>query len=1046
VNLPGYALTHRVVLLTLLSVFVAAGLFNFSTMSRREDPEITIRDALIITQWHGASATRIDDLITYPIEKAIAQIAEIDVIETKSFAGISIIQVTTNDTVQDTDQIWDDLRAKVETVRHILPPGADPPFVDSDFGDVYEIVFALYQEPMDSEASVAHRYSPRELEVFAERIEDELRLIGAVGKIDLWGVQAERIYIEIDSADWARLKLTPQELKSVFQSRNIIEPGGQFDTRQTRYSIDTSGQFSTLSQIEDLIVDRRYGRLPVRLGDLPISVDRRYQEPPAALTRVTTPDLGARDCLVLGISMKSGNNVVELSQSVDTSLAGLYNSVLPPDLKIIRVNDLPRQVETRITNFQFSLLQGIFIVLGVALLTMGWRPALIMATAIPLSMISAFAVVQSLGVDLEQFSIASLLISLGMVVDSAIVVSDNTYRLMREGVPRREAVIQGANRLAAPLFLSTLTTIFAFLPMLTIKGNVGEYVSSLPVVVSMTLVASYAVAMLITPLMCWWLLHPSDKTEPSPSPMRQMLSWYERLIAICLNNKHTVLGVTLLLLIGSFALIPGIGSQFFPAGSRDQFTIKVWLPEGSSIQATSKVVANLESIIEQASSVVIGGKVLQRLKNAIAYIGTGGPRIMLTQEPEYDQPFFAQILVNTSDAEFTDGFVHDIREQMASIYDARITVDKFMLGPPIKDPIAFRLSGPDPDVLRQAGRDMVKLLAQTTGIEDPYSNWGSPAFSVDIKVDPYAASLAGVTHSDITNATRTLLSGMVLTTYREGDHQIPIVLRTLREKRSQIGDLSGIYVDGKFGKVPLNSVADIETSWQPAVIAKRNKHYTVTIGARLEPGMLANRLTSKALPALRRFVSGLPPGYFLEQGGEQEETHKAQLQVLRAVAIAILLMTLTLIIYYNSLVKSLVILATVPLASIGVFIGLWTTGWPMGFMAMLGALSLAGIVINNAIVLIDFIERALAKGVPLHEAIVSAGRIRARPIVLTTLTTIGGLLPLSFFGGPLWAPMTNSMIFGLAVSTVLTMFVVPSLYALFAERCNVPTNNPLRLD
>jgi multidrug efflux pump len=319
----------------------------------------------------------------------------------------------------------------------------------------------------------------------------------------------------------------------------------------------------------------------------------------------------------------------------------------------------------------------------------------------------------------------------------------------------------------------------------------------------------------------------------------------------------------------------------------------------------------------------------------------------------------------------------------------------------------------------------------------PYSDWGATAYAVDLKVDPYAASLAGVTHSDISNTTRTLLSGLVLTTYREGDHQVPVVLRTRRESRRELGDLSGIFVAGAFGKVPLNSLAEIEATWQPAVIARRNRHYTITVGARVAPGMLANSVAAGIEPDLQGMLEGLPPGHFIEQGGEQEETQKAQRQVVRAVGIAFVLMTLVLIIQYNSLLKPLVVLMTVPLAMIGVLLGLWVTGWAMGFMAMLGLLALGGIVINNAIVLRDFIERAVARGTPVRAAVVTAGRLRIRPIILTTLTTVGGLLPLSLFGGALWAPMTNGMIFGLAVSTVLTLFVIPTVYVLFVEKLNM---------
>ena len=412
---------------------------------------------------------------------------------------------------------------------------------------------------------------------------------------------------------------------------------------------------------------------------------------------------------------------------------------------------------------------------------------------------------------------------------------------------------------------------------------------------------------------------------------------------------------------------------------------------------------------------------------------------MVTQEPEYDHPYFAFFVVNTTDARFTEKFAREVRAKVRQIYDARITVDLFMLGPPIKDPIAFRLSGPDSDLLRTKAREMVRIFKETSGTVEPYNNWGSSSYQVDLEIDHDAANLAGVTNADVALTTRSLLSGVQVTTYHEGDHQVPVMFRTLREKRQDLNDLSGIFVNGASGKVPLGSIAEVVPAWKPAVIARRNGIPTVTVGCRAEDGILANTHAARIKPRLTEMMSSLPPDYRLEQGGEQEETAKAQSQVVVAVGIAVFLIFFVLILQYNSFLKPLVIFFTVPMAMIGVVIGLFVTGWAMGFMAMLGILSLIGIVINNAIVLIDFIETKLAEGEELRSAVAAAGRQRLRPIVLTSLTTIGGLLPLSLFGGALWAPMTNGMIFGLIFSTALTLVVVPTLYVEFAERFKMKT-------
>ncbi len=1056
-NLPRFALDHQAVVLAFVIVLLGAGIFNFSTMSRREDPEITIRDALVITTWPGASATRIDELVTDPLEKVVAEIAEVDSIESKSMVGVSITQATVDDRITDTDQVWDEVRAKVATVTS-LPDGAGTPFVYSDFGDVYPICLALYQVPMRDELNpaggTAPVYSPRELEIIAEQIEDQIELIDSVARVDFWGVQPERIYVEVDSADWAKIDSTARQLRDAFEARNIVQPGGELDTDRGRYAVNPTGEFTSVEQMNELVVSRFDGRAPIRLGDLPIQIERRYEEPARTLTRFTSPESPHQFCLVLGISMKGGRNVVEMGKAVSEIITQLEGTTLPPDIRLTPVNDLPRQVDTRILDFRDNLILGVIIVLGVALLIMGWRPALIMATAVPLSMIFAFAIVRPLGIELEQFSIASLIIALGMVVDNAIVISDNAYRLIREGVPKREAIIRGTNELAVPILTSTLTTICAFLPMLTIIGNVGEYVASLPVVVAATLGCSYLVAMFVTPIMCVWLLVPPEDGVSQNRLLKRIsaglrvvfrrpikhseknqkgTSTYDRILNWCLNHKAIVLGAVVVVFASSLTLLPIIGTQFFPAGSRDQFFIKVWLPEGSPITSTEKVCAKVEDILAKASPISEGRRTNERLANCISFVGTGGPRLMLTQEPEYDHPYYAFLVVNTSDAKYTADYAKQIRNEVAKIPGARITVESFMLGPPIKDPIEFRLSGPETETLRRKAREMVAIFKQTKGTDGAYSHWGTTGYQVEVKIDPYAANLAGVTNADVALTTKTILSGAELTTYREGDHRVPVMLRTLQEKRHDISDLSGIFVNGRDGKVPLNSVAKVVPNWEPAVITRRDNIHSVTVGCRIEEGELANSVALRIKPQLEQMMKTLPPRYRLEQGGEQEETVKAQTQVVKAVFFAVVLIVLILIVQYNSLLKPLVIGFTVPLALIGVNVGLFVTGWAMGFMATLGILALIGIVINNAIVLIDFIESNVAEGQELRSAVVAAGRLRMRPIILTSLTTVGGLLPLSLFGGALWAPMTNGMIFGLIFSTVLTLVVVPTIYVVFAE-------------
>jgi len=533
--------------------------------------------------------------------------------------------------------------------------------------------------------------------------------------------------------------------------------------------------------------------------------------------------------------------------------------------------------------------------------------------------------------------------------------------------------------------------------------------------------------------MCQWMLK-EPRTERTDTPTPKAVRFYKGLIEGCLRHKGLTLSSTFVAFAASLALLPAIGTQFFPEGLRDQFFIKVWLPEGSPIGMTAKVTHRIEQIVLKKGEIVENGKRMPRLANLTSFVGSGGPRLLLTQFVESDAPYFAFILVNTTDPHLTRAYARDVREALAAEHQARVAVQLFVLGPPVRDPVAFRLSGPDHELLRRKARDMVAIFQRIPGTEGVYSDWGTTGYQVEVRVDPYAANLSGVTNADVALTTRSLLSGAYLTTYREGDHQVPVVLRTRREKRQGVNDLSGIFVSGQFGKVPLNSVAKVVPSWEPAVIRRRNNLPTVTVASQVAEGVLPNKVSARIEKELDEMARELPPGYRLEQGGEHEETAKAQRQVIRAVLIALVLIVLTLVVQFNSILKPLIILFTLPLAIIGALLGLYVTGWALGFMAMLGILALMGIVINNAIVLIDFIERRVAEGQDLRSAVVAAGRLRFRPIVLTTLTTIGGLLPLSLFGGPLWAPMTNAMIFGLIVATFLTLVIIPTLYVFFAEK------------
>ena len=1033
-SLTSAAVDNRALTLATVAILTVGGLSTFVSMSRREDPEILIRNCVVVTNWPGAPAEKIEDLVTDPIEKKILELSEVKKVESDSLSGQSIVKPELEDHYTDLEQIWDKIRIKVDEARAKLPPGCSAPFVNSEFGDVFSVVLALHQAKPKGQEPSGPIYTWRELEIFAETVRDSLKTLDSVAKVQLYGNQREEISLDVGSGDWSKIDLTSSQLGKLLDSRNIVEPGGSLETKDARFAVIPSGEFNSPKQIDGVLVDRVEGVVPVRLDDIPITVARGYADPATHLARFRTAGEAPERTVLICASMRAGKNVVDMGADIERQLGILARGVLPPDVQLTLVNDLPRQVQSLVQNFVVNLGQSILIVLAVAWLMMGWRPAVVMATAIPLSMIAAIFLVEKIGVELEQFSIASLIIALGMVVDNAIVISDNAVRLLGEGYSKRDAAIKGAQEVTRPVLASTLTTVAAFLPLAFMTGSSGEYIRSLPIVVSTTLMASYVVAMCVTPLMCMGMLKP----PPQPAVASQGVSPYERLMFWCLSHKSIVIGLAAAALVLTLQLLPVIGSQFFPAGERDQFFVDVWLPEGAPITATDAVVKTVQEMVIETRTRTVAGEQRDCLVNTVGFVGGGPPRMTLTMDVEQTYSNFALLVVNTSDARVSAGWAEELAQKVKSIPGATITVRQFMLGPVVKYPVEFRLVGDDSDVLREQAERMVAELRSTPGSVRVWTNWGNSGYQLEVEIDSEAANLAGVSHQDVARTLTSLLSGGYLTTYREGDHQVRVVLRLEQGQRSGLDDLSGIYVNGTAGKVPLDSLAELNVAWKPAKISRRDNRRTITVASTVKEGTLATDLTSDALPAMEKILASLPPTYELQIGGEQDKSAEAQGKMSAAFMIGFALIILVLISQYNSFVKPLVVLAAIPLALIGALLGLFFSGWPLGFMPSLGIVSLAGVVINNAIVLIDFIESKVAGGDALRPAVASAGKIRMKPILLTTLTTIGGMFPLALFGGPMWAGMAWAIICGLLVSTVLTLLVVPTIYVALIDALNLP--------
>lgn len=1072
-NLPHLAIKYRAVTIaaTLLAMFW--GIAAFMTAPRREDPEFKIRTCVVSTSWPGATAEKVEQLVTEPIEKAVDSLDEVDKVTSLTTPGLSTIFVDLEESIDEVDASWEKVRAKVDEATPDLPEGSSTPLVNTEFGDTSAMVLAVYQKPVPGRSEITRPYSPRQLEIIADRIKDELKLLEAVANVELYGVQQETIYLETDVGTWSQLELTTDTLKTLLEHRNIVAPGGTIDTDHARFGVKPTGELNAVRQLNRVIVGIGKQRTPAYLKDLGIKVSRRYQEPPTFVTRFGAPKVSA-PCVVVSFTMKAGESITELGEAARAKLEELEASMLPRDIEVAIVADQAAAVSDCINDFLDNLWQAIVIVVGVAFFLIGLRIAIVMAAAIPLVILASFGICRFFGVQLEQVSIASLIIALGMLVDNAIEVADNAQRLLEEGYSRLRAAVEGSQQVAFPVLIATLTTVAAFLPMIALPGSEGEYIFSLPTVVSTTLMTSWFVAMTTTTLMAYWMLRPG---EHSSSPLSAIVSAigrvlrrggsqggptlrdrYGALCAFCLRHRALTISLAVLVFVGACALVPLIGSQYFPPAFRSQFTIDVWLPEGSPFQRTNEVCRQVEGLIRELSYREFRGENVERLKSMVSYVGQGGPRFYLNLNPEQEASNYAQVVVNTYNAHVVDQYVKDIRSAADQrIAGARIVPRKLDMGPGVDAPIGIRLTGEDISTLKQLAEKLEDAMRGVDGTVDVHDAWGNFGYQLVVDVDEDKANLAGVSNAIIAQTLNAFFSGHYLTTYREGDHRVPIYLRLPPEQRTSIDQIKSIYVEGLYGKVPLDAVASVRTEWLPAKIWRRKLHRMIEVKSRVREGLLANAVLARAMPRIEEVQKQVPPGYRLEIGGEQEETIKSQSNQGKALGISLLLIILCLVVQYNSFAKPLVILLTLPMASTGAFVGLFVMGYPLGFMAMLGLLSLAGIVLNDAIVLIEFIEtlvkEKLERGEGLAEAghrscsgltreafrdcVVHGGQMRLLPIWLTTLTTVGGLLPLGMSGGPLFAPMAWVIVFGLLFATALTLLIIPSIFSVFVENFGV---------
>ena len=1085
-SLAGFALRYRAVIVSMVVVMMLAGSMSYMSMPRREDPEYVVRTCQVQTNWPGTPTEKVEELITDPLEDEINTLDGIRWVRSETVMGRSSVFVeldrpTPGDEVV---QMWDKVRSRVERVP--MPDPSIVPLVIDDFGDTNIMLMAMYQLPLegDDEVRPENRYTPRELDIFSDRLKDELKLIQGVAKVDRASVQEEAIYIETDLGAWSQLNLSTNELEFLISRRNVIAPGGDIDTDVGRFSVKPSGDIDAVEELSSIVVGAvgdDDARAPVYLHDIGLKVVRDYVDPPLTMSRYS--DAGTtQPCVMVAFTMKQGSNIVDVCESAKALCDRLRETekIFPPDLGIAFISDQSENVVRKIDDFIMNVLGAVLIVVIVVYLMVGFRSAAVMAANIPLVIIGTLAIIPLFDIQMEQISLAAMIIALGMLVDNAVQICDQTRRLQTEGKTPFFAALDGANELAFPILIATGTTIAAFYPMVIgLQGATNEYVRSLPITLTVTLALSYVMAMTFCVLLAYWFIRaPTDpneslspviqlfnrfrKNKPAPDAPPGFLSQlYPNLSRACLKGRWFVLAISFALLIGTFML--PVGSEFFPQDIRDQFAIEVWLPEGAAIHQTDEAAAKVEHIVRTLSpSTDIEGNPVERLRGMASRVGAGHSRWYLGRNPESPKPNYAEIVVRTSDGAFTGDYASAVRRiaregdaelGLEPVLGARVIPRQLVMGPVVDAPIGLRVYGPgfaDLPLLHEQADKLKDLLRVQPGTWDVYDAWGSDGYQFSIDVDEDKANLAGVTNKSLAQSLNAYFSGHYITTFREGDHQVPVYLRLPPEQRGSLDAIRHAYVEGLNGKVPLDSVASFGPRFDPGRIDRRYLNRVIECRARVEPGVRANDIvtTMMASPEFAQWEDELPPGFTWEVGGELFESQQAGGELSLALTISILAIILLLIIQYNGVSKPIIILTTLPLALIGALGGLWITDNALGFMPQLGILSLFGIVVNTAIIFIEFADNLIKEKVlacdgsgpimgltvtEFRECLVKAGQVRLLPIAMTTLTTIGGLLPLALAGGPLWEGMSWLMIFGLIVATLLTLVIVPALYAIFVE-------------
>jgi multidrug efflux pump subunit AcrB len=919
---------------------------------------------------------------------------------------------------------------------------------------------AFIRDPKDTEARLAavagEKYSYRELDDFTALIQRTLQGTPEVSKVDRSGVLAEKIYLDYSQQRLAEYGVQPAGLRQALSSRNITLPGGLLEVDSKNVTLDPSGKFETPRAIGDVIITSAASasNSPVYLRDL-VDISRGYESPARYLNYITWKDKeGAwhrSRAVTLAVQMRDGQQIAQFGKSVDEKLAAVRN-YLPDDLVIARTSDQPLQVKENLDLFMGALYEAIILVVVVSLIGFWeWRSAVLMAISIPITLAMTFGMMHMLGIDIQQVSVATLIIALGLLVDDPVVAGDSIKRGLAEGQPNVVAAWLGPTKLATAIMFATVTNIIAYIPFLILTGTMGEFLYSLPIVMTCALVASRLASMTFVPLIGYYLLRPEKKPEKPIEERRTtgFTGYYARVARAAMDHRWKVFAGSLAFLALGVFFMSQLKTSFMPDDVQYWSYVDVWLPNDTNLDTTNQTAQQVEHIVREEAEKYgrehpgKDGKPEQMLKYVTTFVGGGAPRFWFSVSPQLQQLNYAQVIMEVTDKEFTGEFVQHLQPILsAKIPGARLDVRQLQYAA-IDFPLDILISN-NADVSAAQSAEDIRTLRRLAGqLEDIFrslpntagvrNDWDAESSGVKLQIDPDRANLAGITNQDVAASSTSAMSGAQMTTFQEGNKEIPVVARLKMEERAQLSDIQNLYVYAAQGssKIPLVQVSKIEHSMETDRIIRLDHFRTIAVRCFPRRGVLSSEVLKAVKPQLDAFEKALPPGYKIRMGGDYYQQHRGFGELAIVMVASIFGIFLALVFQFNSAVKPLLVFAAAPYGVVGAVAALWVMGTPFGFMAFLGVASLIGVIVSHVIVLFDFIEEKHEEGEPFEEAVIDAGIIRLRPVMITVGATVLALFPLALHGGPLWQPLCYTQIGGLAVATFITLLLVPVLYAIF---------------